>query len=102
MDFQSDYRGMGLFLRDSPELGDALHRTALDIAGRAQAIAVVEAWHTGNYFRSIGVQPEAGDDGRQGYIVEATDAAAAAIEFGNERTRGRGLHILRRAAEGSP
>lgn len=95
-----NYADMGRFLRTSPELHQALNSVARDVATRARAIAVREAFDTGAYSRSIAVAAERGTDGRLGMIVEATDPAAAPIEFGNAHTRGRGQHILRRAAQG--
>ena len=100
MDFQLDYHGMGAYLRGSAELNTVLHKAARNAKGRARAIAVTEAWATGAYYRSIEVAAERGDDGRIGYVVQANDPAAAAVEFGNAHTHGSGLHILRRAAEG--
>lgn len=101
MDLNWDYRDMGRFLRQSPELYGAVNAAAKDIASRARAIAVREAFDEGDYSRSIGVFAERGADGRLGCVVEATDHAAVAIEFGNAATRGRGKHILRRAADGA-
>lgn len=95
MDYRPNIRGTGVWLRTSGDLRDACRAAARDVAEMAEAIAPID---TGDYINSIEVVEVSGID-RVGSGVEASDPAAAPIEFGNEKTRGRSYNILTRAAE---
>jgi len=94
MKYEYDKVATGVWMRTSVPLRDVCVQAAIDIAEHARAMAPVRE---GNYIRSITVVNASGID-RVGAIVEASDDAAAPLEFGND-TSGRGRHILRRAAE---
>ncbi|HVM13610.1 MAG TPA: HK97 gp10 family phage protein [Egibacteraceae bacterium] len=95
MDYRPDFRATGRWLRTSGDLRGACRAAAQDVADAARGIAPVDEGH---YRASIDVV-ELSDLYRVGAGVEASDDAAAPIEFGNRRTRGRGQHVLTRAAE---
>jgi hypothetical protein len=97
VDYRRDIREMGRFLR-SDELSRAVHAAATEVRDQARTLAAVEAFDTGQYRDSLAVERLDGRD-RVGWAVVADDEAAAAVEFGNRRTGGRGRHILTRAAE---
>lgn len=93
--YEPNFSGMGQYLRRSAELKAILREAAGDVRDAAVSIAPVD---TGAYVASIQVV-DADLLDRQGMLVEATDAAAAPVEFGNRRTGGRGLNVLTRAAD---
>jgi nicotinic acid phosphoribosyltransferase len=70
VDYRPDFRATGRWLRTSGDLRGACRAAAQDVADAARGIAPVDEGH----YR-------------------------ASIEFGNRRTRGRGQHVLTRAAE---
>jgi hypothetical protein len=91
VDYRPDFRATGRWLRTSGDLRGACRAAAQDVADAARGIAPVDEGH---YRASIDVVELSGLD-RVGAGVEAN----APIEFGNRRTRGRGQHVLTRAAE---
>ena len=93
--YEPNFSSMGSYLRRSRELKSVLREAAQDVEDVAVAIAPID---TGAYVSSIQVV-DADLLDRQGMLVEATDAAAAPLEFGNRRTGGRGINILSRAAD---
>lgn len=93
--YEPNIREMGQYLRRSRELKSVLRDAANDVEEIATSIAPVD---TGAYASSIQVV-DADLPDRQAISVEATDAAAAPLEFGNRQTGGRGRNILTRAAE---
>lgn len=93
--YEPNIGSMGQYLRRSRELKSVLRDAANDVEEIATAIAPIE---TGAYVSSIQVVDADGLD-RQGMLVEASDAAAAPLEFGNRQTGGRGRNLLTRAAE---
>lgn len=93
--YEPNFRSMGLYLKTSP----ALKRLLRDAAGKVEEVAVAIApIDTGAYVDSIQVV-DADLLDRQGMGVEASNEAAAPVEFGNRRTGGRGQNVLSRAAD---
>lgn len=93
--YEPNIRSMGDYLRTNRSLKRVLRDVADDVEDIATAIAPID---TGAYVSSIQVV-DADMLDRQGMLVEATDAAAAPLEFGNRQTGGRGRNLLTRAAE---
>ncbi len=95
MEYRPNIRETGDWLRTSDALRDACRAAGRDVADAAASIAPVDS---GAYLASISVVEASGTD-RVGVNVEADVPYAAAVEFGNTATRGRGQHVLTRAAE---
>jgi hypothetical protein len=93
--YEPNIRSMGMYLKTDRSLKRVLRDVADDVEEIATAIAPID---TGAYVSSIQVV-DADLLDRQGMLVEATDAAAAPLEFGNRQTGGRGRNLLTRAAE---
>ena len=94
--YEPDYGATGRWLRNDRELYQAVFAAARQIASQARVIAPVDS---GEYRDRIEVSAGRGWDGRVAADVAALAAHSAAVEFGNRRTRGRGQHVLARAAE---
>jgi hypothetical protein len=94
-----DYRGMGVYLRTSPDLRAAVMAHANKGAQLARAIAPVGPArdpHRGQFKASIQGSASTGWDGR---IVARITADPVWVEFGRTRThRYIGAHTLRKAA----
>jgi hypothetical protein len=102
--FNADFRGIGELLR-SPEMQAAMHAKAEKIAAAARATAPVGPETDGVHYRdafevSSGVREGAS---RRAYgQVENASEHAAAVEFGNFRTRPQTIeahHVLGRALD---
>lgn len=110
MEFKLDYAGLGLYLNSSPELQEALNKTASAGADKIRPYAPVgppSDPHRGDYQRSLrGEEGKGAKADRLGSRIVAAVDWAAAHEFGNaEQGEGKrflgttGLEILTSEAE---
>jgi hypothetical protein len=104
MTFKADYHGIGEMLC-TPEMQAVMHAKAEKIADAARSIAPVSPATDGTHYRdsfevSSGVRT---DGSRRAYgRVENTSDHAAAVEFGNGRTRHQTIeaqHVLGRSID---
>jgi hypothetical protein len=95
-------RGSMTELLLSPQVMKPVFQAAQDIREAAQALALAEAVHTGEYADSFTVEPQApiiiDGNPRVAFRVVNDDEAAAPVEFGNVRI-GPGKRILGRAGQ---
>jgi hypothetical protein len=78
-------------------VGAVARRTGERVATEARRIARAEAYDTGDYHDSIGVESGVDEQGRQAAVVKADDWKAGLIEFGTSEQQAKAP--LRRGAD---